>query len=358
MMVLTRYLAREIIGATLMVTLAFLGLFVFFDFVNELDNVGRGGFEVSHALIYVLLLLPGRLYELIPITTLIGTLYALTNLGRHSELTVMRASGMSIRRMLFSLCLSGLVFVVLTFVVGEYVAPPSERAAQQYRLTATGSSVSQALSSGLWVRDGVRFVNVRTMRPDRTMVGVRLYEFDADRRLASLSVANVGHFDMERGGWVLQGVNRTVFGESEMRREHLEEILWQSDLTPEVLSVLMVEPERMSVPTLYAYIEHLKDNQQNADRYEIALWKKLTYPLASLVMIVLALPFSLSLDRMGGVSVKVFLGVMLGVGFYMLNGLFSNLGTINAWPPALAAITPSLLFLLLAMGMLYWVERR
>ena len=239
-----------------------------------------------------------------------------------------------------------------------HVAPPSERAAQQYRLTATGSSVSQALSSGLWVRDGVRFVNVRTMRPDRTMVGVRLYEFDADRRLASLSVANVGHFDMERGGWVLQGVNRTVFGESEMRREHLEEILWQSDLTPEVLSVLMVEPERMSVHTLYAYINHLKDNQQNADRYEIALWKKLTYPLASLVMIVLALPFSLSLDRMGGVSVKVFLGVMLGVGFYMLNGLFSNLGTINAWPPALAAITPSLLFLLLAMGMLYWVERR
>jgi len=120
----------------------------------------------------------------------------------------------------------------------------------------------------------------------------------------------------------------------------------------------MVVPERMSVGNLWAYINHLRDNQQSADRYEIALWKKLIYPFAALVMIALALPFAFTHDRMGGVSVKVFLGVMLGVGFHLLNGLFSNLGVINAWTPALAAMTPSLLFLVAAAVMLYMVERR
>jgi lipopolysaccharide export system permease protein len=138
----------------------------------------------------------------------------------------------------------------------------------------------------------------------------------------------------------------------------LPEIRWRSELTPDVLSVLMVVPERMSVGTLYAYVKHLRENQQNADRYEIALWKKLIYPFAALVMMALALPFAFTHDRMGGVSVKVFLGVMLGVGFHLLNGLFSNLGVINAWPPLLAAVTPSALFLAAAVLMLYWVERR
>jgi lipopolysaccharide export system permease protein len=120
----------------------------------------------------------------------------------------------------------------------------------------------------------------------------------------------------------------------------------------------MVQPERMSVTALLAYIDHLRENQQNANRYEIALWKKLIAPFASLVMMILALPFALTHERSGGVSVKVFLGVMLGVAFYLLNGMFSSLGTINSWPPPIAAITPSLLFLTAAAMMLYMVERR
>lgn len=356
--VLTRYLAKEIVSATALVTLAFIGLFAFFDFINELDGIGRGGYEIHHAAVYVLLLLPGRIYELIPITVLIGTLYALTTLARHSEITVMRASGMSTARMLRTLCGIGLIFVVLTFVFGEYVAPPAERAAQQWRLTATGSAVSQQLSSGLWVRDGLRFINVRRVLPDRSMEAVRIFEFDAERMLASVSLANRGDYDVEAGEWRLSGVSRTVFRPDSTAVEQLPEIRWRSDLTPEVLSVLMVAPERMSVPTLYAYISHLRENRQNADRFEIALWKKIIYPFASLVMIALALPFSFSHDRMGGVSVKVFLGVMLGIGFYLLNGLFSSLGVINAWSPALVALTPSLIFLLAAAIMLYSIERR
>lgn len=355
---LTRYLAREIYAATAMVLVAFLALFAFFDFVNELDTVGKDGYQVHQAMIYVVMILPGRVYEVLPIAVLIGSLYALTTLARHSEITVMRASGMSTWRMLRALGLIGSVFVVLTFVFGEYIAPPAESAAQQWRLTATSSTVSQQLRSGLWVKDGALVVNVRTMQPDRTMEKVRIYAFDDSDALVSVSEAARGDYVRAEKVWRMTDVVRTNFLEDRVTLEQLPELVWPSDLTPEVLSVLMVVPERMSVANLWAYISHLRDNQQNADRYEIALWKKLIYPFAALVMIALALPFAFTHDRMGGVSVKVFLGVMLGVGFHLLNGLFSNLGVINAWTPALAAMTPSLLFLAAAAVMLYMVERR
>ncbi len=355
--VLFRYLAREIYTATAVVLLAFIGLFAFFDFLNELEDVGKSGYELYHALVYVAMILPGRVYELLPVAVLIGTLYALTTLARHSEITVMRAAGMSTSAMLGRLVAIGSLFVVLTFVFGEYIAPPAESAAQQWRLTATNSSVSQHLRSGLWVKDGPLVINVRTLMPDRSMRGARIYAFDEHYALRSVSEAKRGEYDGE-GQWRLLEVSRTNFLGDRTEVEQMPEFLWRSELTPDVLSVLMVVPERMSVNNLWAYARHLRDNQQNADRYEIALWKKLIYPFAALVMMALALPFAFSHDRMGGVSVKVFLGVMLGVGFHLLNGLFSNLGVINAWAPVLAALTPSLIFLAAAAVMLYTIERR
>ncbi|THF58606.1 LPS export ABC transporter permease LptG [Pseudothauera rhizosphaerae] len=357
--VLWRYLAREIFAATALVLVAFLGLFAFFDFINELEDVGKQGYELHHALIYVLMTLPSRVYELMPIVVLIGTLYALTALARHSEITVMRASGLSNAALVRILGLIGVVFVIVTFVFGEYLAPPAERAAQQWRLMATQATVSQQLRSGLWVKDGPRVVNARTLRPDRSMERVRIFEFDEHNQMVSISEAESGRYDVAAASWRLTGVRQTRFGDDATAVVELPEITWRSELTPEVLSVLMVAPERMSVNALYAYIRHLEENRQSTERYEIALWKKLTYPLAALVMIALALPFAFVHDRRSsGVNVRIFIGVMVGVGFHLLNGLFSSLGVINAWPPLMAAITPSLLFLLAAGALLYAVERR
>ena len=341
-----------------MVLLAFLGLFIFFDFVNELDDIGRDGYEILDALIYVMLLIPGRAYELLPIMVLIGALYALTNLARNSEITVMRASGMSTGAMLRILLGIGMLFVTLTFLIGEYLTPPAERMAQQWQLTAQGSTVSSQLRSGLWVRDSGNFVNVRTVRPDRSMEEVRLYAFGADNALDSISEAAYGHYDEASGVWQLTDIVQTRFHGTHTEVVQLESLEWASDLSPDILSVLIVNPERMSVGHLTAYIRHLQENRQDAHQFEIALWKKMAYPFAALVMLALALPFAFTHDRMGGVSVKVFLGVMLGVGFYLLNGLFSNLGVIHRWPPFLAAIFPSLVFLAAAVVMFFRVERR
>lgn len=352
-----RHIAREIYAATALVLAAFLALFAFFDLIHELEFLGQGGYQFQHAAMYVALTVPGRVYELFPIAVLIGTLYALTLLARHSEITVLRASGLSTGRMLLTLGKLGLVFAVLTFAVGEFVAPPTEKMAQQLRLKAMSALVAQEFRTGLWVKDEYSFVNVREVLPDATLQRIRIYEFDRKYQLRTISEAAAGIYQPP-DRWRLLDVVQTDFEGDRARVRRIPEVAWQSALNPDILSVLMVVPERMSLVTLYLYIRHLADNQQKTERYEIALWKKLVYPLAVLVMMALALPFAYTHDRMAAVSIKVFTGVMMGIAFYMLNGLFSHLGVINSWRPFLAAITPSAMFLLAAGTMLWWVERR
>jgi len=352
-----RHLAREIYAATALVLLAFLMLFAFFDLIHQLESIGKGGYQIQHALAYVALTLPGRLYELFPIGVLIGTLYALTVLARHSEITVLRAAGLSTGDLLLTLAKIGTVFVVLTLLMGELVAPPAERAAQQLRLRAMGSMVAQEFRSGLWVKDERSFVNVREVLPDASLQNVRIFEFDDRFQLLSISQAERGSY-IRDGNWLLDGVVRTVFSGEAAHVERFRELNWKSGLSPDLLAVLLVVPERMSLVNLYLFVRHLSGNQQKTDRYDIAMWKKLIYPLAALVMMALALPFAYMQDRMGAVSIRVFAGIMLGIGFHMLNGLFSSLGVINSWPPFYSAITPSVLFLVTAAGMLWWVERR
>ena len=352
-----RHLAREIYGATLLVLAGFLGLFAFFDLIQQMEDVGKSGYELRHALGYVTLTLPGRTYELLPIAVLIGSLYSLTLLARHSEITVLRASGLSTKALLISLAKIGSVFVLATFVVGDFVAPPAERAAQQLRLTAMSRMVGQELRSGIWLKDGQSFINVREVLPDTTLRGIRIYEFDEKYRLHSLSEAESGTY-VPPDHWHLVNVAQTRFGGNRPETSSHPELKWSSALNPDLLSVLIVSPDKMSAITLFQYIRHLSNNQQKSERYEIALWKKLFYPLATLVMMALALPFAYKHDRVSAVSVKVFAGVMLGILFQMLNGMFAHLGVLNSWRPLVAAITPSIMFLLAAAAMLWWVERR
>jgi lipopolysaccharide export system permease protein len=242
-------------------------------------------------------------------------------------------------------------------LIGEFVAPQTERMAQQLQLTAKSKLVGQEFRSGLWIKDGHAFINVREVLPDASLRGVRVYAFDDTHHLRSISEAEKGSY-VPSGHWRLDNVAHTYFEEEKASVVRQDVLEWRSALNPDILSVLLVVPERMSLVNLYQYIRHLSDNQQKTQRYEIALWKKLIYPLATLVMMVLALPFAYAHDRMAVVSVKVFIGVMLGIFFHMLNGMFSHLGVINSWTPLVSAVTPSVIFLLAAGTLLWWVERR
>ncbi|MBS1199132.1 MAG: permease YjgP/YjgQ [Proteobacteria bacterium] len=353
-----RYLMRESLAAIALVLVAFLALFSFFDLINELRSVGKGGYQLGHAVIFVALSLPGLVYELIPIAALIGTLYSLSTLARHSEITVLRASGLATRDLLMTLFRVAGLLAAVTLLVGEGLVPFSERMAQELRTRALSNVIAQqGFESGLWVKDGRSFVNIGQASPDARLSKVRIYRFDEANALQSVTDAEQAEFQAP-DSWQLKAVVRTVLDGDTARVETSDTELWQSAVTPDLLSVLMVAPERMSLFGLVNYTRHLSENHQKTERYEIAIWKKLIYPLSVLVMVALALPFGYSHNRVGGVSLKIFTGVMFGILFYMLNGLFSNLGVINAWPPLASAISPSVLFLLAAIGMLWWVERR
>ena len=375
MRILRGYLAREIGVAVLFVLAGFLALFAFFDFINELDDVGRAGYRLQHAFAFVLLSLPGHVYELMPIAALIGTIYALAQLASHSEFTAMRAAGLGTRRALWAIFRVGIVLALGTLLVGELLTAPAERMAQQVRMSALGSTVAGQFRSGLWIKDTLRgtdaggdrqrFVNITELAPDITLRGVRVFEFDASLRLTEIIEAERGRFTGP-GAWMLSGVTQInvapVTGAADLpaigvERTRVAERAWRSELTPGLLSVLMVAPERMSGWNLVQYVGHLRENRQDAGRYEIAMWKKIVYPFAVIVMMSLALPSAYLQSRSGGVGLKVFGGIMLGIGFHFLNGLFTHLGLLNTWPAWLAVSIPSAVAFAVAMGMLAWVGR-
>jgi len=357
MRVLRRYLTRQIVASIVLVLTALLMLFAFFDLIYELKDVGVEGYRLTAALTFVALSLPGHLYELLPVAALIGTLFALAQLVIHSEYAVMRTSGVSIVNIALALMQTGLVFAIGTFVTGEYLAPISEEAAQKLRLRQTSSVVAQAFRSGLWVKDEDSFVNAARVLYDATLQDVRIYRFDDQYRLRSISQAREGKF-VRQNLWQLKDVVQTRFEDDRTSVVQMAETDWHSVLTPAILSVLLVPPEKMSLWTLFSYVQHLRENRQESARYEIALWNKIIYPFAVLVMMVLALPFAYLNVREGGVSTKIFAGIMLGLGFHLLNRLFGHLGQLAAWPPIIAAFVPTVVFMALAIGMIRRLEQR
>ena len=377
------YLIREISLGILAVLFGFLALFAFFDLINELEDIGQAGYRLHHAVLYVLLSLPGHVYELMPVAALIGCIYALSQFAGNSEFTAMRAAGMSRYHALRSIIGIGVVLAILTALAGEWVAPTAEQLAQKLRLNVLGASQGGTFRSGLWIKDSVkdstgkpvrlRFVNIGNLAPDGRMARIEIHEFDPGFRLSSVIKAATGIYQPveeeggnQRSAWKLMGVEQTRFtvaqGDSGIeslraRMDREAEMIWESDLNPGILAVLTIAPDRMSAWSLWRYTGHLRENGQNADRYELALWKKIVYPVAIIVMLMLALPFAYLQSRAGGIGLKLFLGVMLGVGFYFMNGLFSNLGLLNTWPPWLAVSIPSLVAFALALAMLGRVGR-
>jgi lipopolysaccharide export system permease protein len=360
MRTLTRYIGRDVLFATLLLFVALVGLFTFFDLINEMRDVGRGNYTLTTALIFVALHVPSRIYELFPVAALIGTLFALSQLVANSEFTVMRASGASILQVAWAVVRVGIPLAIATFLAGEYVAPPAERLAQNVRAAAMGSAtgvVAQQFESGFWFKQDLTFVNIRTVMSDMTLVGVRIYEFDRDLRLKVVRSAESGRYAGD-GQWNLEKVKVTELGPDSATVSSAPSWSWQSVLQPSILTVYQVAPERLALSTLYDNIRVLNTSAQKTSRFEIAFWSKVLYPLAVLVMMILALPFAQFQRRAGGVGFRLFAGTMLGLAFWLIERLFSYLGVLNDWPPFFSAAFPLIAFTGVAMGIQYYIERR
>jgi lipopolysaccharide export system permease protein len=380
MRIYERYFARQIYFAFVFILFAFSGLFFFFDLIGELNAVGHGNYKFGYAVLRVALQTPSRFYEIIPVAALISAIYVFAQMAARSEYTIFRVSGLSTSRALMSLMKIGIPLVLLTFLFGEVIGPYTDQLSERVRLEALGSSVSSNFRSGVWVKDTLtndgqghqvtRFVNVGELKPDASISNVRIYEFDSQFRLADVRTAQSGHY-APPGHWDLKGVTEVKLTDlpkgvsaddalTPLYRSalvQLPEYSMRSELTPQILSVLLVSPDRMSMVNLFSYIQHLVENHQDTQRYEIALWRKVLYPFAIFVMLVLSLPFAYLHSRAGVVGVKVFGGIMLGMSFQLVNTLFSHIGTLNTWPAPLTAAFPGLIYLALGIIGLRWVDR-
>jgi lipopolysaccharide export system permease protein len=358
MKLLTKYLSREIYASIVMVFASLIMLVAFFDFLGELKDIGKGQYDMTHVLFYMVLIVPSHIYELFPVAVLIGTIFALVQMASNSELTIYRCSGASLKQMILALLKIGMPLMVLSLLIGEFVAPPSMRFAQEVRLRALNSQVSfKEFRSGIWVKDERSFVNVKTVLPDSTLQNVSIYEFDDNFLLLGITAAQRAYY-MQEGNWQLEGVTQTHFTRQGAQLNQQAKKEWHSAVTPDILRVLMVAPEQMSAWNLYLYTQHLKENKQESTRYEIEMWSKLIYPFSVMMMMLLALPFAVHQKRQGGIGGKIFSGIVLGLGFYFIGRLFAHLGSLNNWQPLLSASAMTVLFLFLALGMLWWTERR
>ena len=361
-----RMIYGEVISAVGFATLAFLALFSFIDFVGELrwvNSNGSDGSQLRHAMAYVATLSASSLYELLPITVLIGTVFVMARLAQNSEFTVLRTSGLDPWRALRSMIGLGLLFTLTTFAIGDFLVPMADRAGQFLRATYLREiTVGQ---TGAWLRekqDGHAFwVNVGSLQPDGGMRRIRIIEFDGKGKLVATTRAASGAFTGT--AWLLHDVNRTEFkpmheGQAEAHSATLAEYRWNTTLSSEMAAVALLKPDRMPIIDLFQFMRHLDANEQASQRYEIELWRKIFYPLSCMVMVVLALPFAYLHFRSTGISTFVFIGVMTGISFFLLNNLFGHFGNLRHWWPWLAAAAPGIIYSVLSLSAFTWLVLR
>jgi lipopolysaccharide export system permease protein len=356
----------EIALMVLLVTLGFIALFFFFDFVEELQSVGKhgaSGYQIPQAMIYVALMIPSHVYELLPITVLIGTIFVMARLAQSSEFTILRTSGLGPWRALRILVVLGLGFTFFTFAVGDYVAPLADKTAQLLKSTFKGNMTVG--KTGAWLKEkqayGHYAVNVGALTPDANMQNVRIFEFDNKGALVSLTQAKTAQFG-DHEDWILEGVDRTEFATdptaNRVDRARLDTFRWPTQVSAEMVAAAVLRPERMGTIDLYQYMRHLQANGQAAQKYEIQFWKKLFYPLSCLVMVVLALPFAYLHFRSGGIATYVFGGVMAGISFVLLNNVLGDLGNLQGWQPWFTAALPGLIYSFISLTAFAWLVIR
>ncbi|MEO5341975.1 MAG: LPS export ABC transporter permease LptG [Gammaproteobacteria bacterium SHHR-1] len=340
MRVLDGYIGRQLLLGTLMSSLVLLILLGVMNLFNELEDVGKGQYSTTAALIYTLLTLPRYAYELFPVMVLIGSLGGLGSLAANAELTAMRSAGISLGRIIGSIMRTGLLLMLAAVALGELIAPPSEQYAQQMRADLQAGQITLRSQYGFWARDGATFINIRSILPGNQLRGIFIYEFDPQGRLLHATQAEQASYG--QGLWRLEGIRRTHLDETGTRIELLDQADWESILDPGLLDVVVVQPHILPIWGLYRYIHFLRDNGQQAQPYEVAFWGKLMKPLVTLAMLFLSVPFLFGSLRSVGLGRRIFVGTLIGLAFYMGNKTIAYMALVYGFNPILTALVPGL----------------
>lgn len=351
MPILARYILRTVFAYTALVLAVLLVLGGLFLFINEQDDIGTGSYTATQAMTYVFFNLPNFACQLLPVAALIGSLLGLGNLARGSELVVMRASGITTSRFCAWLAVAGLVLAVLMAGVSEFVAPPLEKYGRQVKVFSKYSEFSFAGNRGAWVRDGDAIISVEQQSAQSRFGGVQIFRFGPGRVLLDAGRAEAASVD-EGNGWRLENYAETRFSGdgTEARKAATEE--FRSELSPDFLGLAVVEPQAMGLRDLMAYVEHLRRNALDTSRFEVALWARVARFVALMLVVLLALPFSLGPLRSTGQGARTIVGILIGAGFVLMSQTLENSGQILGLSPLVTGWLPTALLGTLTFVML------
>lgn len=340
MRILDKHLSQAVTAGALLTLVILSALASFFAVIDELGDIG-GNYGIAQVLAYVALTIPRTAYEIFPTAVLLGGLLSLGTLANHSELVVMRSVGLSVSRITWAVLKAGLMLMLIAIFLGEVIAPPAEQFAANRRAAAQAKPFSFS-GSGFWARDGKSYIGIRKVLPDSHLEGVTVYTFGEQHKLVSILTARSAVYAQNH--WMLNGVREAVLQEKEMIIRNYETHKWDSLLSPDVLEAISVKAENLSISALYNYVAHLKQNKLDAAKYELAFWVKLIKPFSSIIMLLVAMPFVFGSQRSTTVGQRLLIGVLVGIGFHLMNQALNHIGIGYGLNPIVSAVLPSLLF--------------
>lgn len=340
--ILDLYIARTLLTSIASTLAVLVGLSALIKFVEQLRRVGQGDYDMIVAGLYVILSLPRDIEQFLPMATLLGGLIGMGILAQSSELVVMQAAGMSRRQITISASKS-IIFVILAMMaIGEYVTPRSESKAKEIRTEALSGGSLLASESIIWAKDGNNFVSISEVVNQNSLRNIDVFVFDDDLHLQQ--ILNAGTADFKSEYWQLGDVTQTVLSETNIESNTIEDMQWQSSLTPDKLGIVAVKPEALSIQGLYDYVQYLINNGQDSARYELAFWRKVIQPVTVVVMLLLALSFIFGPLRSVSTGARIVMGVVAGFGFFITNEVFGQVSLVFQMSPILGACLPSIIF--------------
>lgn len=348
MNVLTGYIVKEILKGSVVALLLLLTLFNLFTFSDQLKDLGKGSYGLKEIFYYLALTSPTVLYELVPSSALLGSLFILGAMGNNHELIAMRAAGLSIFGIIKAVMVAGVILVIMSILVGEFVAPQADRKAQIIKVTAQHGQVLMDAKYGLWLREDKKFINVRQILDDGNLADISIYELDAENHLHQATHAERAFFLGDQK-WKLEGIRKSEISIQQMLAETQKEQLWTSSVAPDLLKNTVVNPNNLSLYDLAMYIGFLKKNHQKSHTFQQALWGRVVNPLVTFVMLLVSAPFVIGVRRGISAGARMMIGIVIGMSFNILDTTVGHLGLIYNLNPPLMAFIPSLTVLAMAL---------
>ncbi len=342
MNLLDRYVIRAMLGGVFVVMAVLLTLFALFLFANQQDDIGVGTYTALDAFWFVLLNMPQQIYELMPIGVLIGTLLGLGQLARGSELTVMRAAGVSIWRIAGSVAMAGVLLIALAVLCGEFLAPPLQAMAKQQKALSKFSNISFARRGGAWVRDGNLLINVMQQSGRGEFGGMRVFELSPDHRLVAMSTAATATVEPD-GSWRLSQYATTRFDGEQIQSAHESSREFSSAVGGDFLGLTVVQPRELESRVLFGLIRHLRENGLDSAAQEFAFWSRIARTSAIVFAGLLAVPFVFGSLRSAGSGARMMVGVLIGVSFFFVQRTLESGAIVFQASPLLLAWLPTAL---------------